>query len=81
MNKTIRAALITGASTGLGAALARELGRNGARVVLTEKAVATRCSTFSVGFDPPDSRLAQVARGSPASFAICTWLSPRVERN
>ena len=41
----------------------------------TCSAAATRCSTASVGLAAPDSRLAQVARGTPASFAICACVS------
>ena len=47
----------------------------------TWNAIATACSTASVGLPSPDSRLAQVARGRPESLAICCWVKPRAWRS
>src|SRR3954469_13738375 len=49
--------------------------------MVTCSAIATLCSTERVGFAPPVSRLAQVARGRPDAFAICCCVSPRMSRN
>src|SRR6516225_1132759 len=46
----------------------------------TWSAPATLTSTASVGFAAPDSRLAQVARGTPAIRAICCCVTPRASR-
>ena len=42
----------------------------------TCSACATLTSTASVGLAAPDSRLAQVARGMPATAAICCCVRP-----
>ena len=47
----------------------------------TCSACATLISTASVGLAAPDSRLAQVARGMPATRAICCCDCPRASRS
>ena len=42
---------------------------------------ATMYSTRSVGLAAPDSRLAQVARGSPERRAMRCWVAPRASRS
>ena len=49
--------------------------------VVTATPTATRTSTASVGLAAPDSRFAQVARGTPATFAICCCVWPRASRS
>ena len=49
--------------------------------MVTWSAAAARWRTRASGSRVPLSRFAQVARGTPASFAICCWVRPRASRS